>query len=90
MALDWFLLGTTHSIVEKGDTQDHHIDGTGAYANPGSSEDCYEIWPVDPKGTGADGWRLSLDTEADPNKEIGIFRTIDEAKQAAQDHVERS
>jgi hypothetical protein len=67
-------------VIEDSGPEEYLVDGSAAYGREGQ---CYEVWPVDPKGTPDDGWRLTLATGKD-HEEIGVFADYLDAQLHAQ------
>ena len=82
MTLDWIPVGRTFETVDESGPQEYQVHGIAAYGIEGQ---CYEIWPVDPKGTPDDAWKLTLYTGED-YEDLGVFADLEEAKLRAQQH----
>ena len=82
MTLDWIPIGRTYTEVDDEGPKEYQVAGIAAYSE---GEQCYEIWPIDPKGTPSDGWKLTLDNRK-YIEDLGVFADHSSAKDYARQH----
>lgn len=82
---DWHPVSKDEPYVwtENGELREAYVQGMTAHLPDGRR--FYDIWPVDPKGTDADGWTLILNDDVIEN--IGTYGSYEEATEAAARHL---